>query len=76
MEPNDVVHTEDQELHLTQEPVDAPVSRWGMVLLSMVWGMASFTTKEIVPPSNESECHHLGCYLSVSSPEQEMSVAN
>lgn len=24
-----------------------------MVLLSMVWGMASVTTKEIVPPSNK-----------------------
>lgn len=53
MEPNDVLHTEDQELHLTQEPVDARVSRWGMVLLSMVWGIVSVTTKEIVPPNNE-----------------------
>lgn len=70
-----MVRMEDQESHLTQEPVEAPVSRWGMVLLSMVWGMASVTTKEIVPPSNDSECPHLGCYLSVSSPEQEMSAA-
>lgn len=53
MEANDRVHAEDQESHLTQETVDAPVGRWNMILLSMVWGVVSVTTRETLPPSNE-----------------------
>lgn len=72
-----MVYMEDQESHLTQDLGDAPVGRWGMNLLFMVWGIGSVATREILPPRmNQSQRHCLGCFIQILHQEWQMSEAN